>query len=150
MRASEMVRELLRVPLRQVTPADSADTRTPPSSPALRTAADSCGRFHENRNVRKHPQASAILQTRAQPSYPQDPQVPQPTGSEITSEPDPEPGQQTLGKVLYLRRTVTCATCMHQQRRPDTSEAGMHGCDRGHRLHYAREQHACADWKAQP
>ena len=74
--------------------------------------------------------------------------------------PDPPHGQtptdrvrapQKAGcKVVFLRRNVTCATCLHQQRRPDTSEAGMHSCDRGHRLHYAREQHACADWKAQP
>ena len=59
-------------------PADSADTRATPQSPRLRTVADSCGRFHETRNVRKHPQASATPQNGATPSDPQNPQVPQP------------------------------------------------------------------------
>ena len=49
------------------------------------------------------------------------------------------------GKVA--RPVIACASCQHQQLRADTSDAGMHGCARGHGLHYAREQHACADWK---
>lgn len=42
---------------------------------------------------------------------------------------------------------VTCATCTHQQPRPDSSEAGMHGCAQGHGLHFACERRACADWR---
>lgn len=45
-------------------------------------------------------------------------------------------------------QSVTCATCAHQQRRADTSDAGMHGCAKGHPLHYAHEQHACRDFSA--
>ena len=45
------------------------------------------------------------------------------------------------------RPSVTCATCTHQQPRPDTSDAGMHGCTQGHPLHYANEPHTCTDWK---
>ena len=48
------------------------------------------------------------------------------------------------------RPAITCAGCQHQQQQPDTSTAGMHACAKGHGLHYAREQHACADWKPQP
>ena len=48
------------------------------------------------------------------------------------------------------RPAITCASCVHQQQQPDTSDAGMHGCGKGHGLHYAREQHACADWRPKP
>ena len=44
------------------------------------------------------------------------------------------------------RPAVTCATCAHQQRRADTSTAGMHGCAKGNALHHAHQQHVCADW----
>ena len=45
------------------------------------------------------------------------------------------------------RPSVTCATCTHQQQQPNTSDAGMHGCAKGHGLHFAREQHPCAAWQ---
>lgn len=45
------------------------------------------------------------------------------------------------------RPAVTCATCTHQQLRPGTSEAGMHGCHKGNGLHHAHQRHACADWR---
>ena len=48
------------------------------------------------------------------------------------------------------RPAITCASCVHQQQQPDTSDAGMHACAKGHGLRYAREQHACADWKPKP
>ena len=48
------------------------------------------------------------------------------------------------------RPSVTCASCQHRQLRPDTSDAGMHGCAKGRPLHYALEPHVCADWKPQP
>jgi hypothetical protein len=45
------------------------------------------------------------------------------------------------------RPAVTCASCAHQQRRKDTSDAGMHACAKGHGLHYAHATHVCPDWK---
>ena len=45
------------------------------------------------------------------------------------------------------RPAITCASCVHQQQQPNTSDAGMHGCTKGHRLHFANEQHPCIDWK---
>ena len=45
------------------------------------------------------------------------------------------------------RAAITCASCQHQQPRPDTSTPGMHACAKGHPLHYALEPHVCADWK---
>ena len=48
------------------------------------------------------------------------------------------------------RPAITCASCVHQQQQPNTSDAGMHGCAKGHGLRYACEQHACAEWKPQP
>ncbi len=45
------------------------------------------------------------------------------------------------------RPAITCAACTHQQPRPDTSDAGMHGCAKGHGLHYANATHACDDWR---
>lgn len=48
------------------------------------------------------------------------------------------------------RPAVTCATCTHQQRCKDTSDAGMHGCNKGHGLHHAHAAHACPDWKPAP
>ncbi|MHB1895428.1 MAG: hypothetical protein ACYCOY_02095 [Metallibacterium sp.] len=42
---------------------------------------------------------------------------------------------------------VTCATCTHQQQQPNTSDAGMHACAKGHGLHFAREQHTCTAWQ---
>ncbi len=51
---------------------------------------------------------------------------------------------------LQPHPAITCASCQQQQQQPDTSDAGMHVCGKGHGLHYAREQHACADWKPQP
>ena len=243
MNVSRMVADLIRSPtpaggLRTVTPADaadSADTRATPHSPRLRTVADSCGRFHETRNVRNHPQASANPQTRATPSDPQNPQVPQP--ADAANAPDhaelraklhriaeaenlppeivdgltaadlhPDNGCDLLDdaglrrwlhvlaenermregiappgwvQASYCRRcgpvrlwqgappvvlgcpwchvrraggtvprpAVTCAACTHQQQQPNTSAAGMHGCTRGHGLHFANEQHACDDWR---
>lgn len=44
------------------------------------------------------------------------------------------------------RPAITCAGCTHQQPQPNTSPAGMHGCAKGHGLHYARTAHPCADW----
>lgn len=150
MRASEMVRELLR----QATPADSADsadTRARPSFRPLRMLADSCGRAPQAEQappfIRKHPQPSANMQTCVTPSDPQDSQVSQPTGCAITSEPDAAPRQQAGCNVLFLRRSVTCHGCAHQQRRPDTSDAGMHDCTKGHGLRYAYYPHDCHDWQ---
>lgn len=48
------------------------------------------------------------------------------------------------------RTAITCATCAHQQRKPDTSEAGMHGCAKGHGLHHGHARHVCPDWKPAP
>ncbi|WP_297926382.1 hypothetical protein [Metallibacterium sp.] len=48
------------------------------------------------------------------------------------------------------RPAVTCATCAHQQLRPDTSDTGMHACGKGHGLHFAGERHGCGDWKPRP
>lgn len=45
------------------------------------------------------------------------------------------------------RPAVTCATCMHQQLQPSTSEAGMRGCAIGKRMRFARELHRCASWQ---
>ena len=42
---------------------------------------------------------------------------------------------------------VACATCAHIQLQPGTSDAGMHGCAKGHGLHYANATHACDDWR---
>ena len=44
------------------------------------------------------------------------------------------------------RPAVTCATCAHQQQ-PNTSDAGMHGCAKGHGLHYANATHVCDHWR---
>ena len=216
-------------------PADSADTRATPQSPRLRTVADSCGRFHETRNVRKHPQASATPQNGATPSDPQNPQVPQPADAanapdhsdllaklrrlaEAENLPpaivdglsdadlDPDNGAHLLddaglrrwlhvlaenarmrqgiapptwtqasychhcGPVrlwagapphvigcpwCHVRRAggtvprpaLTCATCTHMRRLPQTSPAGMQSCKANHAMHYANEPHTCADWK---
>lgn len=48
---------------------------------------------------------------------------------------------------IVPRPAVACASCTHQRLRPGTSEAGMHGCAKGHGMHYARAQHVCADWR---
>ena len=48
------------------------------------------------------------------------------------------------------RPAVTCATCTHQQRHKDTSDAGMHGCAKGHELHHAHAPHVCSDWTPTP
>lgn len=48
------------------------------------------------------------------------------------------------------RPAVTCAACMHQQRRKDTSDAGMHACNKGHGLHHAHALHVCPDWNHAP
>ena len=48
------------------------------------------------------------------------------------------------------RPSVTCAACTHRQPRPDTSDAGMHGCRKGHTLHFAFDSHGCADWTPSP
>lgn len=48
------------------------------------------------------------------------------------------------------RPAVTCATCAHQQQRPNTSEAGMHGCAKGNGLHHANATHVCDDWRPVP
>ncbi len=45
------------------------------------------------------------------------------------------------------RPAITCAACTHQQPRPDTSDAGMSACAKGHGLHYALEPNTCTDWK---
>jgi hypothetical protein len=45
------------------------------------------------------------------------------------------------------RPAVTCATCTHQQRRKDTSDAAMHACGKGHGLHHAHALHRCTDWQ---
>ena len=246
MNVSRMIADLIRPAppaggLRTVTPADaadSADTRATPHSPRLRTVADSCGRFHDNRNVRNHPQASANPQTRATPSDPQNPQVPQP--ADAANAPDhadlraslyrladaeglpraivdglsdadlaPDNGcalldDAGLRRWLYVRAEngemqrgiaprdwtqashcercgpvrlwvgaplrvigcawchvrraggtvprppVTCASCQHRQPRPDTSEPGMHGCRRGHALHFAFDSHTCTAWTPSP
>ena len=243
MNVSRMIADLIRPAppaggLRTLTPAepaDSADTRAPPHSPRLRTVADSCGRFHENRNVRNHPQASANPQTRATPSDPQNPQVPQP--ADAANAPDhsdllaklrrlaeaeglprgivasltaddlhPDNGAHLLddaglrrwlhvldenarmqrgiaprdwtqashcercgpvqlwtGAPLHVigcpwchvrraggpvpRPSVTCASCQHRQLRPNTSDPGMHGCTKGHTLHFAFDSHTCGHWK---
>ena len=58
--------------------------------------------------------------------------------------------QAARSNVYFLRRSVTCATCQHQQLRPDTSEAGMHDCARGHGLRFACYGHDCPDWKPKP
>ena len=64
---------------------------------------------------------------------------------------DPAPRQQAAGcNVLFLRRSVTCATCLHQERRPDTSSAGMHDCAKGHGLRFAYYPHDCYDWRPRP
>ena len=49
--------------------------------------------------------------------------------------------------VALPRPANICATCTHQQHQPGTSDAGMHGCDQGHGLHFAYQRHACADWR---
>ncbi len=46
------------------------------------------------------------------------------------------------------RPAFTCDGCAHQQHRADTSDAGMHGCTKGHRLHYAHQPRTCTDWHA--
>ncbi len=48
---------------------------------------------------------------------------------------------------IVPRPPVTCASCQHRQPRPDTSDPGMHGCAKGHTLHFAFDSHTCADWK---
>lgn len=58
------------------------------------------------------------------------------------------------------RPAVTCATCTHQLLRktgvaeamhqPNTSDAGMYACAKGHGLHFAREQHTCTAWQPVP
>ncbi len=48
------------------------------------------------------------------------------------------------------RPAITCSTCTHQQRHKDTSDAGMHGCDKGHGLHHAHARLFCPDWKPAP
>lgn len=45
------------------------------------------------------------------------------------------------------RPAVTCAGCTHMRRLPQTSPAGMQSCAKGHRLHFAYQRHACADWR---
>lgn len=131
MRASEMVRELLR----QATPANAANAANglaTPSFPPLRMLANACESVPQAEratpSIRSHSQPFANPQTQAQPSDSQDSQDSQPTRS----------------NVVFLR-PVTCATCQHQLRRPDTSEAGMSDCARGRGLHFAGERHACAD-----
>ena len=205
MRASEMVAELLRMQLRQPTPANAANPANgpaTPSSPRLRMLANACESAPQPEQVaptfaaiRSHSQPQ---QTQAQPSDSQDSQVSQATGSTIATQRRrliaaaiaqgidagiiaalddadvdgcqwlDEPGLLRYAQIVqenYLRehgaiplrpvrreaaRSVNCATCAHQQRRPDTSPSGMHGCGKGHGMHFAYEQHACTDWQPRP
>ena len=48
---------------------------------------------------------------------------------------------------IVPRPLLACASCTRHQQQPNTSEAGMHGCAKGHGMHYARAQHVCADWR---
>lgn len=45
------------------------------------------------------------------------------------------------------RPAVTCATCQHMRRMPQTSPAGMQSCKAGHGMHYAHAEHVCDDWR---
>jgi len=45
------------------------------------------------------------------------------------------------------RPAVTCATCKHMRRMPQTSPAGMQSCKDGHGMHYAHAEHVCDDWR---
>ena len=45
------------------------------------------------------------------------------------------------------RPAVTCATCMHMRRLPQTSRAGMLSCKAGRGLHFAHTEHLCDAWR---